>query len=75
MKRLFNGILDVIKIVAMFIYALICSIILWWPILAIGLIVVFALSFLSTIAAIVLVSIIGLLFLMVFLIKMFDKKY
>lgn len=73
MKRLFNGILDVVEIVAVFIYALICSIVLWWPIIAIGLIVVFALSFLSTTISIIVASLIGLFFLLVFIVKLFGN--
>lgn len=70
MKRLFNGILDMIKIVALFIYALVCSIVLWWPIIAIGLIAVFALSFLSTTISIIVAFLIGLFFLIVFIVKL-----
>ena len=73
MKRLFNGILDVVKIIAMFIYALVCSLVLWWPVIAIGLIVVFAISFLSTTFAIVFASIIAFLFLLVFIVKLFGN--
>ena len=73
MKRLFNGILDVVKMVAMFIYALVCSIVLWWPIIAIGLIVAFALSFLSTTIAIIVASLVGLLFLLIFIVKLFGN--
>lgn len=73
MKRLFNGILDVVEIVAVFIFALVCSIVLWWPIIAIGLIVVFALSFLSTTISIIVASLIGLFFLLVFIVKLFGN--
>ena len=47
LKRLFNGTLNVLKFIGLFIVALAVGILTWWPILSIGIIVVGLVAFLS----------------------------
>ena len=47
LKRLFNGTLNVLKFIGLFIVALSVGILTWWPILSIGIIVVGLVAFLS----------------------------
>ena len=71
MKQILNAIGQFFAIIGIFIFTMIATLIFWWPIIAIGLIAVFGLFFISEVAAIVLASIIGVLFLLVFLVKLF----
>ena len=71
MKQILSAIGQFFAIIGIFIFTMLATLIFWWPIIAIGLIAVFGLFFISEVAAIVLASIIGVLFLLVFLVKLF----
>lgn len=71
MKQLLNGILNVIGIIFLFFYALIATIILWWPAIAFFLIIPFIIWFVLPWLAYVLIALLFVLFLMIILAKIF----
>jgi hypothetical protein len=66
-----NNFLLFISSIGLFILSILMSVLTWWPFISIGLILVFALGFLTTTGAIILFSLFCLIFLIVFFVQLF----